>query len=693
MPRTLPTASLLFAALIGCKGANEPPLLTAPLDQKAKVAHLVDLTFNASDPDGDRLSFRFDGPLPNLANRATFEPTPTGARFRWTPLLSDIGTHTFTFEASDGEDTTTRRVTLDVVSGEGSSAPTFLQPLGTGTTLDLGQAPCFELAVAVTDPDTPGVTLSQQEPVLPGATLTQDSELAGTWAWCPAREQVATSDRYTLRLGADDYDNDTVFKDYLLVLRSTDGAGCPGGVPTVTHRASDWEGVLDVPITAEVYDAEGLKFEPLLYYSTSHPGSPPDITQMTQVTMQLTSGSMQDGTWSASIPNPVANQPGTFQTVHYLIAATDNDDAEGACDHTTQAPEGGAYQITVTNPAGGGGATGAPVCASCSADVQCGDGDDLCIPLDGENICGAGCDDDSDCPDSHYCSFGTFTSVDGAAARQCLPTELSCSPAPSCDDDDYEDNDTLATARSLGEGTHRLTSCPADSGDDEDWFVVDVGSESTLELILDGGSGSDLDLGLYDPSGTLIASSAGTSSFEAIEACVPPGDYTVHVAAYGAAVENDYDLDIDIVSGNCDGTCDDDGHEPDDDYYSADWADLDYAPWRATDRQICAWNEDWYEVYLLANEDLYVTLDFAQTTAEQDLDLMLIDYYGYIVLGCDEYDPSWCDPSNGQSGTADETLQFANGSWDDSYYVIVRGWSGAENAYDICLGLSAWDCP
>jgi hypothetical protein len=177
-----------------------------------------------------------------------------------------------------------------------------------------------------------------------------------------------------------------------------------------------------------------------------------------------------------------------------------------------------------------------------------------------------------------------------------------------------------------------------------------------------------------------------------IEGCLPAGDYYVHVSAYGAAVANDYVLDIDIAPGSCGGSCDDDGYEPDDDYYTAQWANLDYAPWRAYDRQVCAWNEDWYEVYLLPGESLYAHLDFVQTSAVDDLDLMLLDYYGYIVLGCDEYDPSYCDPNNGQSGSSDEWMVFDN-TWEDTYYVVVRGWSGAANDYDLCLGLSYWDCP
>ena len=692
---TVTTIVAIGCVLLGPFGAaackkNEPPQLTSPQDQRATVQQLLELSFTAVDPEGDELTYAFDADLPGIGTRATMKPTARGARFSWTPLISDVGTHRFQFSVSDGANTTTRRLQIEVVSGEGSSAPVFVQPLGTGTTLDLGRAPCIDVPVAVTDPDTPGVTLGQADPVLDASELVQTTETDATWSWCPTREQIAASDRYTLRLTADDYDNPVTIKDYLLVLRASAGEDCPGEAPEIDHQPGDWDSVLDLPITATVRDAEGLKFEPLLYYSLRDPGSPPDITLMTQLTMSLSSGTMQDGTWTVAVPNPVANDPGASATVFYAIAATDNDDDDGNCDHTTEAPAGGTYQVVVSNGGSGGG--GAEVCEPCSADVQCGGTDDHCLFLDSTFVCGAACDGDDDCPDDTYCSLSSYTSIDGAVARQCVPTGLSCTdPEPTCVDDSYEENDTQSAAASLGTGSYDMVICPEGAGSDEDWFEVSISSESTIEVILDGDSTSDLDLALFDASGALVERSDSLSSLEVVSACVDD-DVTLQIKAYGLGEVNEYELDVSVVPGNCDGSCDDDAHEPDDDATSARYADLYYGAYTSTDDRICAYDEDWIGVYMYAGEDIYASLDFDQFAPDEDLDLIVRDASGVNLTGCDEVDPYACDAWNGQSGTSDEYMVwpvFSSGL----YYVVVRGWSGSENDYDVCVGLSYGDCP
>jgi len=396
---------------------------------------------------------------------------------------------------------------------------------------------------------------------------------------------------------------------------------------------------------------------------------------------------MQDGTWEVAIPNPVANSPGSSAAIWYTIAATDNDDADGTCDHTTEA---GPFQITVSNDSGGGGGGGAEVCAPCSADVQCGDTGDHCLFIDSDYVCGAGCSGDADCPDDTYCSLTSYTSVDGAVARQCVPVGLSCDdPEPICVDDRFEENDSRLSAASVGSGTTSAVICPDGAGTDEDWFALNIGGESTVEIILDGGSASDLDLALYDAAGLLVDRSDSLSSLEAVTGCVDD-DVTIQVKAYGQA-ENDYVLDIDVYPGNCDGSCDDDAYEPDSDYYSSRYADLYYGAYIADDNQICAWDEDWIGVYMYSGEDLYAALAFDQTAADEDLDLIVRDAYGINLTGCDEYDPYACDANNGQSGTSDELLVWPV-QQEGFYFVAVRGWNGAENDYAVCVGLSFGDC-
>src|SRR5439155_22907084 len=92
---------------------------------------------------------------------------------------------------------------------------------------------------------------------------------------------------------------------------------------------------LDLPPTAMISDDKGLKDSPLFSYSATNPGQTPDVSMMTQLSMTETSGDNKSGTYSATVPNPVASAgDGTSATVYYVIVADDDDDTMGTCDHT-----------------------------------------------------------------------------------------------------------------------------------------------------------------------------------------------------------------------------------------------------------------------------------------------------------------------------------------------------------------------
>ncbi|MEZ4446857.1 MAG: pre-peptidase C-terminal domain-containing protein [Polyangiaceae bacterium] len=685
---------LLCGGLLTACGGNTPPELSPIADQRAAINTELILTLSATDADGDPLTFEFSADLPNIATRARLETDGSEARFFWTPLVSDIGSQEFVFSVSDEASTVRRDAVIEVAAGEGT-APVFVQPLGNGTTLDLRQSACVEVPVAVSDPDTPGVTLGQEEPVIPGAELSQEAELNGTWSWCPSKDQVAADDRYSLVLSADDFDNDKTLKDYLVVLRSGDGADCPGTPPTVDHTPEDWSSVNDLTILAEVTDPEGLKYEPLLYYSTKPPADPPQLGSMTQLTMILLDGDMKSGVWGADVPNPVATDgPGASAKLHYVIAATDNDDPDGPCDHTTQVPATGNYTIDVQNPGGTGGKA---LCESCTADVQCGDSNDLCIFFDNALHCLQGCTGDTDCPTGSYCSFGTFTSVNNAVGKQCVPASFSCTetPPPGCVDDNLENNDSLSQAQGkppLAQGSHEnLVSCPGQGGDDEDWYRLVVPQAGQLDALLVGGSTTDLDLALYTSSGTLVVKSDSLTSSETFDTCVSAGTYYLRVYAFGTG-QNSYSLDWELSPGPCLGSCSDDSNEDDDDPLDARSVDLNLGTYTSTTQAICSGDEDWFAVPMFSGETLYASLDFVQSTPQEDLDLWIFDSNGVNLTGCDESTPLGCDPLNGQSGTSDEHMTWPIPT-TGTYYVVVHGWAGSENLYDVCIGLSSSSCP
>ncbi|MBI4956744.1 MAG: pre-peptidase C-terminal domain-containing protein [Myxococcales bacterium] len=684
-------SSTLCLAALGC--SNGPPVFEPIGDQTAFANAQLALTVRATDPDDDELSFGFTSDLGGVENRASMATTAPGtAIFRYTPLVSDVGIHAFDFTASDGTNEARTTVTVEVRPSEGATAPVFIQPLGSGTTLDLEVTSCVDVPIVVEDPDTAGVTLGQEEPLIEGATLTQDTELTGTWHFCPTAEQIAASDRYTLVLSADDFENPKTIKPYLVVLRTAAKPDCPGAAPVVDHTPEDVSSVVDLTIGAVVSDDLGIKYEPLLYYAFAPPGAPPDLAQMTQLTMLLIDGDMSSGTWAADVPNPVAAQPsGSTAQVYYAIVTQDNDDATGTCDHTTQAPATGTYQVTVTNPGGGGGLG---LCAACSADAQCGGPDDHCVHLGDGYYCFEGCASDAECPADYYCSASSFTSIDGASARQCIPSSYSCQVASVCQDDSYEQNDTLAqvkNAAALPTGNFgNLVSCPLEpSGDDEDWYRISVAADSLVTLTLNGSAATDLDLALAKGDGTVVGKSDGLGSSETVSLCVPAGSYYVRVYAWGTA-ENHYTLSYAKTAQACT-SCQDDGAEDDDDTLGARPVDLGAGTYHSTTNAICAGDEDWFEVYMYTGETLYSTLAFTQSNGQEDLDL-LIYRNGVNLTGCSEQTPAGCDAANGQSGGSNETMTWPIAE-TGYYYLVVHGWNGSENLYDFCAGLTAGACP
>lgn len=690
----LGAAAAACALAAGCGPSGSAPAFS-PIDrQVVAVNQQLVLTLSASDPDGDALTYHFDSDVPGIDGRATITVTPEGAgEFRWTPLAADIGSWRFDFTASDGSHEVTRSARIDVRSAVGANtAPRFVHPQGLGTTLNLDRDGCLEQAVEVVDDDSPEVSLALGQPAVEGATLSQTGPLSGTWRWCPSGAQIAADDRYTVMFTADDHDNPASVHPYLVVLRRPAKPGCPGAPPVIEHTPADETTLVGLTLAADISDDEGLKREPLLYYSTAPPSDPPDLASMSQVPMLLIDGTMQAGTWAADVPNPVADQPaGQSRSLYYVIVATDDDDPAGACDHSTVAPAGGSYHMTVTSP---GGTGGAGLCQVCTHDVQCGGAGDLCVPIgtDGASYCLRGCSGAGDCPSGTSCSSAAIGSVDGASARQCVPDSESCTASSAdCDDDGAEDNDNRSQAQVkplLAAGDHALVSCPAalGTGDDEDWFRIGVAGDTRVTLQLGGGSQSDLDLALYDGDGALVDSSVSFSSTEEVSACLPPGTYYARVLAW-SPVENPYHLSLSRAPETCAATCEVDDGEDDDGPLQARATDLAAGPYTSTTQSICTGDDDWYRVELGNDQLLSVDLTFEQTDSHGDLDIHLYDQDAVDLTPCSTDAPEQCALDNGQSADSDEHFEAVApaAGCPCTYYVVVHGFGGSENLYDISI--------
>jgi hypothetical protein len=213
-------AVLVLVLAVAACGGNEAPEINGLRDQVAAVGQELVVEIDGTDAEGDKLVYGVKADV-ELQGTAMITQAPSGVGlFRWTPLAIDVGVHTFDFTASDASSTTTVTVSIEVRSAVGA-VPIFRQPLGTGTVVNLAQQSCAMFDIVVEDMDTADIVISQEEPVIEGATLDVVSGTRATWAWCPTPAQIAASDRYTLVLSANDGENPKTIKPFVIVLKST----------------------------------------------------------------------------------------------------------------------------------------------------------------------------------------------------------------------------------------------------------------------------------------------------------------------------------------------------------------------------------------------------------------------------------------------------------------------------------------
>ncbi len=191
-------------------------MISGLADQVATVGNELVVSINGSDPDGDQLTYGVKADI-SLQGRGMLTQDPSGAGvFRWTPLADDLGVHAFDFTASDGANTVTETIQIDVRSAIGA-VPIFRRPLGSGTVIDPSE--CTTVQIVVEDSDTAQLDITEAPMLIEGATLSQIDGVTASWEWCPTNDQVRAQDRYTLSLSANDNENPPTIKDFVLVLR------------------------------------------------------------------------------------------------------------------------------------------------------------------------------------------------------------------------------------------------------------------------------------------------------------------------------------------------------------------------------------------------------------------------------------------------------------------------------------------
>jgi PKD repeat protein len=227
--------------------------------------------------------------------------------------------------------------------------------------------------------------------------------------------------------------------------------------------------------------------------------------------------------------------------------------------------------------------------------------------------------------------------------------------------DRLEPNDDRSDATAVGDrGSYDDLSIHSRS--DEDYFAVDAGAGDVVgaEISFSHASG-DLDLQIVDESGSTVANSISISDDEAVtHTAGSAGTYYVVVYGYSGAI-NDYDLAVEVTDADEFG----DRLEPNDDEANAtdlgdggSESDLDIST---------SEDEDFFAVDAEAGE--LVTAEATFSHYDGDLDMEIRDPSGEVA-------------TSSISITDDERVSHVADS-EGTYYVVVYGYSGATNGYDL----------
>jgi hypothetical protein len=189
-------------------------------------------------------------------------------------------------------------------------------------------------------------------------------------------------------------------------------------------------------------------------------------------------------------------------------------------------------------------------------------------------------------------------------------------------DDSYEPNDNAGQAQQLpGDGVYDLFLAK----DNLDWFFISLFKDDDATIELDFiGSLADLNLFVYNSNGQSVGSStSGTGDHEEVVFVAPSTDiYLIRVRGVSATFIQpglDYQLTISVVEN-------DDDLEPNDSSGSARPLQDGNFP----ELKVRAGDEDWYQIYLKATEELVVSVDFDSELG--DLDLVLYDLSVTTIL-------------------------------------------------------------
>jgi hypothetical protein len=216
------------------RALNEIPILTGQADTTALEDELYSYTIQASDPNGDTLSYTL------VTGPDSMSVNATSGLVQWTPAQSNVGSHSISIRIDDGKNGTNLHNYTLVVSNTNDAPLISSTPDSTAS-----EDALFTYTVLASDPD-PADTLSY---ALTTAPTGSSIDSVGVLRWTPTQAQVDTQQ---VAVKVTDRNSATATQSFTVIVTAVDDTPIIAATPdtsaledsnySLNLQASDEEG-------------------------------------------------------------------------------------------------------------------------------------------------------------------------------------------------------------------------------------------------------------------------------------------------------------------------------------------------------------------------------------------------------------------------------------------------------------------
>ena len=660
---------------------NEPPDLHKIGDKEVVIGETLELTLEATDPEGATVTFSAYGELP--PDSKFFKGD---ARFVWTPAQQG-GPYLVTFVASDGAAFDSETVTFRAVTEKQNHAPKIQAP---GDQFPAAGQP-FSLVIQATDQDGDAMTLSVQGALPPGATFDGPTAL---FQWTPAANLAGSEHRVTFAV------TDGQLKDTQDVLFIVTG-GATGNQPPVVATIPSQEIAVGKTLTLTVqatdpdddplsYDATntppGSQWDPIGHTLTWTPG-PAHANQSFTPTFTVT-----DGTYtitkeasilvkSGTAPNTCTPDPFEPNETKATAAKINPGLFQGLsiCDPDAQTYDTDWYSLPITS--------GTQLTATITFQHDHGDLGLAFFSEAGENALLTSDEvADYETIQTTITVAGTYSlavfAKSGSNLKVPYTLDVTTTQGGGCVNDDQEPNDTQGSGTPVGPEAFLdgLQIC----AEDVDWFTLPLQAGDSLLATIDFAVSLDLDLYLVAPDGEVLDMSFSGPGMETVALDPAPvtGSYGIRVEGWPKeSAEGSYSLEI--LASTCP-ACDGDAKEPNDSQGQA----IPLTPGQAVQDLTMCCDPDWFQIMANSGKQISVDLEYLNEGGGKPTVVLTPPGAPAVTLSCTADSCAGTATAN-TTGTA--YLKVTGPA--NTMYEVTATLSGGGGADDSCAGFCGESTP